>query len=194
MGALDEALALRPSASNTWLAFADPRYQSQNGMFGGWTSAIGLAAILQASDGTATPSALSINFLGGVTPGDDVAIAVELLGGSRSIEHWRAEVRSPEQDGAQAVSTAVLTRRRESDGHTEPSMPDSPGPEGLAEFQPPDPHRHPGCAVHVRPTDTHLESKRQPPRHHRAPLLVPLTRDERFGGPWPTPHGSLTSR
>src|SRR5579864_671032 len=60
---LDEALALRAAGSGSWLAFADPRYESINAMFGGWTAAIALHAVLLSAQGTAQPSALTINYI-----------------------------------------------------------------------------------------------------------------------------------
>jgi len=60
---LAEALALRPTGDGHWLAFADPRYQSTNEMFGGWTAAVTLRGAMQSSDEAATPSAITINFV-----------------------------------------------------------------------------------------------------------------------------------
>ena len=63
LGDLDNALKLRRSAPGLWTAHADPKYESANGMFGGWTTAVALRAVCDDADGDATPSAITINFV-----------------------------------------------------------------------------------------------------------------------------------
>ena len=46
---------------------------------------------------TAKPSAMTVNYLGAIPPGDDVVVTAEHLGGGRSINHWRADVRPHER-------------------------------------------------------------------------------------------------
>ena len=60
MSELEEALTLRPADEN-WTAFADPRYESINAMFGGWTAAVALRATLKTADSDAMPSAIRID-------------------------------------------------------------------------------------------------------------------------------------
>ena len=62
MSDLTEALALRPVAEGQWLAYADPRYESINAMFGGWTAAVALHAFVSSASTGALPSALTVNF------------------------------------------------------------------------------------------------------------------------------------
>jgi acyl dehydratase len=62
-------------------------------MFGGWTAAVMLGAVVRSAASTATPSALTVNFLGPIAPGGDVAVTTQRLGGGRSVEHWRADAR-----------------------------------------------------------------------------------------------------
>ena len=76
-----------------WTAHAEPDHQSITGMFGGWTAGVLLNAVMSTADGTASPSAMTVNYVGAVSPGDDVVVTVDHLGGGRSINHWRAEVR-----------------------------------------------------------------------------------------------------
>jgi acyl-CoA thioesterase len=134
---LDEALTLTRIDAGRWAAFADPRYESTNAMFGGWTTAIALRAGLNSADSDAKPSAITINFVERVEPGSDVHIRTRRVGGSRSVSHWQAEVTSADDERTLAVATLLLTDRRDTDGLTEPSMPHGPDPETLDEFHPP---------------------------------------------------------
>lgn len=118
------------------MAFADPRYESLNAMFGGWTVAIALRATLESTSSEATPSAITVNFVDRVEPGSEVHTRSRCIGNSRSIEHWQTELLS-EDDRMLASAAVVLSNRRESDGHTQMTMPDAPGPETLELFHPP---------------------------------------------------------
>lgn len=109
-------------------------------MFGGWTAAASLQAVLQQAraDGSpAPPATLSIHFVDRITPGEDVVLSVMRLGGGRSLSHWRAEWLSLDGDRMLAHAMVTLVHRRESDGHIEPVMPAAPDPHSLAEFQAP---------------------------------------------------------
>mgnify|MGYP002632381802 CR=1 FL=1 len=137
MSDLEEALTLR-SGDEGSTAFADPRYESINAMFGGWTTAIALRATLEAAENAALPSAITVNFVDRVEPGAKVHTRSRLVGSSRSVEHWLTELLSA--DGRTlALATVVLSNRRDTDGHTQPSMPEAPDPETLDEFHPPGP-------------------------------------------------------
>ena len=139
MGSLGEALALRRSGTDRWLAFADPDHESITGMFGGWTAGVALGSVLQSTDGGAAPSAMTINFIGAIAPDQEMDIAVTRLGGGRSIEHWRADVRPGSDDAVLASATVVLTHRRETEGHDQFSMPAAPDPDSFEEFRAPGP-------------------------------------------------------
>lgn len=135
MSELEEALTLRP-ADEDWTAFADPRYESINAMFGGWTTAVTLRATLKTADSDATPSAITINFVDRVEAGSEVTVRSRCVGNTRSIGHWQTELLSAE-GRTLAIAVVVLANRRETDGHTQRSMPEVPDPETLDEFHPP---------------------------------------------------------
>jgi acyl-CoA thioesterase len=128
-GDLESALALSRSGDGTWIAHADPNYESMNGMFGGWTAAVALRAICDGVDGEAVPSALTVNFVGKVEPGSDLLIKTRGVGGGRSVSYWQSELTA--DDVTLAVASVVLTERRETDGHLEITMPDAPDPATL---------------------------------------------------------------
>jgi acyl-CoA thioesterase len=134
-----ESLTLRPDGDGRWLAHADPDHQSITGMFGGWTAGVLLGAIMRTSEGAAAPSAMTVNYLGAVPPGDDVAVTVEHLGGGRSIGHWRAEVRPTTADDLLATALVAMTSRRPSEPHLQVTMPDAPDPAGLERIFAPSP-------------------------------------------------------
>jgi acyl-CoA thioesterase len=137
MGSLDDAVRLEPAGANRWRAHADPDHESINGMFGGWTSAVLLAGMTASAPSGMRPSALTVNFLSVVAPGSDPVLHVEHLGGSRSIDHWRADLRSGDGEVLLATATAVLTARRPTEAHDQWTRPDAAAPETLDEFHPP---------------------------------------------------------
>ena len=130
---------MRPSGPARWLAYADPDHESINSMFGGWTAAISLGSVMRSAAGGAAPTAMTIDFIEAIRPDQDVAIEVSQLGGGRSVEHWRADVRPKSNDGFLASAMVTLTNRRSTDSHCQFSMPTAPDPETLEEFHAPGP-------------------------------------------------------
>jgi acyl-coenzyme A thioesterase PaaI-like protein len=141
ISALEEALTLVPADAGTWTANADPRFESINGMFGGWAAAVLLRATLQrpdeGSDDPWTPVAITVNFLGKVEPGTNPVVSAEAAGGGRSLRHWQARLLGADDDRVLASAMVILARRAESDGFLEPQMPVVPDPDTLDEFHPP---------------------------------------------------------
>jgi acyl-CoA thioesterase len=140
MTSFDEAVALHALEGDRWQGHADRRHESITGMFGGWTAAISLQAVLRtavAGGSTATPAALSVQFVDRISPGEDVVLAVTRLGGGRSLAHWRAELLPVERDRVLAHAMVTLANRRESDAHIEPVMPEAPDPASLEVFHAP---------------------------------------------------------
>ena len=73
--------ALDPGGDGIWRAVADSGYQAPNGMYGGWTAAIALNAVVASNDEPAkVPSAFTVNFVGRVDPGSDLVISTRRLG------------------------------------------------------------------------------------------------------------------
>jgi acyl-CoA thioesterase len=136
---LEHALALQPDGPDRSLAFADPDHQSISGMFGGWTAAVMLGAVVRSASGTATPSALTVNYLGPIPPDAEVTVTAQRLGGGRSIEHWRADARLRARDALLATALVALTNRRPTDGHCQWTMPDAPEPDTLEQVEAPGP-------------------------------------------------------
>lgn len=73
MSLLEQSLATQ-TVDGVQTAVADPQYEANTGMFGGWTAALLLKALLDhpGSDGTA--SALTVNFVNRVVPGERLLI------------------------------------------------------------------------------------------------------------------------
>jgi acyl-CoA thioesterase len=137
MGSFDESVELRANGSGRWLAFADPDHVSTIGMFGGWSAAVSIAAVLRSAEGPATPSAITTNFIAAVAPGQDVVLEVARIGGGRSVEHWRADLR-PAGGGEDLVtSLLVLSKRRETDHFEQLTVPSAPEPETLEPIRAP---------------------------------------------------------
>ena len=138
MAHLDAALALEPDGEGRWRAHADADHESINAMFGGWTVAILLRAVLASAESDAQPSATTVNFVRPVAPGTDVTLTASRLGGGRSLEHWRAELHAADGE-LLATGLTVLAHRRETDAHLQFEMPASPPPEGLEQIHAPGP-------------------------------------------------------
>jgi acyl-CoA thioesterase len=139
MSTIGASLALRPDGDGRWLAHAEPDHQSITGMFGGWTAGVLLNAVMQTAKGTAMPSAMTVSYVGAVPPGDDVVVAVEHLGGGRSINQWRADVRPTSEDSVLATAVVAMTSRRPSPPHRQLQMPKTPGPDSLERIYAPSP-------------------------------------------------------
>ena len=137
MNELDESLELRATGPHAWGAHADPRREASTGMFGGWTAALLLKAVLADAGDQGSPVSLSVNFVSMLTPGSALRIATRPLGSGRALSTWQAEVAGVDAEGPGAVATVILARRRESLGFTDAQMPEAPPPEGLREFHPP---------------------------------------------------------
>ncbi len=130
------ALRLEPSDTGVWRAQADPHYESANGMFGGWTTAMALQAVVQSVDGNAKPSAITINFVEKIEPASYLLIRTRRVGGGRSVSHWESELIS--EGGCQPLASAsvVLAERRDTDGMTDVVMPDAPDPDTISAIHP----------------------------------------------------------
>jgi acyl-CoA thioesterase len=133
---LENALTLTRSAEGVWKAHADPNYESANGMFGGWTTAVAVRAVSESSDGKAQPSAISINFVNKIEPDSHLLIRTRRVGGGRSVSHWQAELISEDERQSLASAVVVLAERRDSDGKTDVAMPDAPDPDTVEATHP----------------------------------------------------------
>jgi hypothetical protein len=120
---LETALKLRPSEGGIWHAFADPNYESGNGMFGGWTAAVPLRAVFESADGGAKPCVISVNFINKIEPGTQLSIRTRRLGGGRPVSHWEAALMSEDQNTLLAFASVILAERRDSDGNIDVVMP-----------------------------------------------------------------------
>jgi acyl-CoA thioesterase len=147
MPMLAEALTVEAVGDGRWATVAHPHQQSISGMFGGWTTAVALNAVCQASGAEMTPGALSINFVAMIEGGTTVELLPQRLGGGRSVEHWRIDL----VDGTGTVSATAnvaLVNRRRSDGHVHPDMPKPPDPNELETTHAPPPQ---GDQTMIRP-------------------------------------------
>lgn len=133
----DAAVQLRSERPHEWIGHADPRHEAIAGMFGGWTAALLLRAVLNDAIDQGGPSTLSVHFIKPIPPGSEVAIRTRNIGGSRSLSTWQAELDVAGSEGAAAIGAVVLSKRRESHGFTDMVMPSAPPPETLPAFDPP---------------------------------------------------------
>lgn len=150
MQPLADSLALAPLTEGSWSAKADPDYTVSVGMYGGWTAALMLKAVLSDPRAADDPISLNVHYLAAIPGGAELTLEARTLGGSRSLTTWQVEARV----GAERVAfaTIVLAQRRESDRFTELMMPDAASPDSVPPFMPPTPS---GRAVEVRPLINH---------------------------------------
>ncbi len=136
MSKLEQSLALRP-VSDGFAAIADQAYEANTGMFGGWTAALLLKAVLEDPAAEGSPSALTVNFVRRVAPGERLHIRRARLGETRSLAHWRAELHRSDDDELLATASVVLATRRDSETAMDFSMPAAPSPHELPASNPP---------------------------------------------------------
>lgn len=137
-GTLADSLALTAEGEGAYRAFADPGNEAGTGMFGGWTAAMLLKAVVNHPQATGTPSALNVTYISRIPPGRDLVFTARRLSGGPSVSTWLAEVRLADKTEASAMATVVLTNRRESLAFTEFAMPKPEyEPEALPMLHPP---------------------------------------------------------
>ena len=110
----DETSRLRSDGNHVWVGLADPRQEAMVGMFGGWTAALLLRAVLSDAIDQGSPSTLTVHFIKAITPGSEVKIRTQNIGGGRSLSIWQAEVQVAGTEGVAAIAAVVLSKRRES--------------------------------------------------------------------------------
>ncbi|MGY4310950.1 acyl-CoA thioesterase domain-containing protein [Bradyrhizobium sp. JR3.5] len=133
----DETSRLRPDGNHAWVALADSRQEATAGMYGGWTAALLLRAVLNDAIDQGGLSTLTVHFIRAITPGSEVKIRTQNSGGSRSLSIWQAKVQAAGSEGVAAIAAVILSKRRESHSFTDMYMPSAPPPETLAEVQVP---------------------------------------------------------
>ncbi len=137
MSQLEQSLALTRQGAGAFLGMADPRYEANSGMFGGWTAALLVKAVLSDERANGTCSFLSVQYLRMIAPGSALHVSARPLGGSNSVTTWRVEVMAEGGEFPSASGTVLLTSRRPGDTWTEPTMPRAAAPEDLPPFAPP---------------------------------------------------------
>lgn len=137
MAYLEESLAIETDRAGMQRAIADPNYEANTGMFGGWSSALLLKTVLEQPGQQGSASAMTVNFIDRVIPGEQLKLEAQMLGGGRSLSHWRCDLHRVETNQLLATATVVLANRRESEQACDFVMPVLPSPATLPLFRPP---------------------------------------------------------
>ena len=153
MSVFDDSLALAPAGPGRWIGVASPLYEAVIGVFGGWTVALLLKAVLVEPEASGSPVSITVNFIAALPPGAEIVVDVTRLGATRSLAHWRCDLRLAGADAVVATAIVIMASRRDSDSRTEPKMPVVPPPEELEGYFPP--------------------FARQPPLESRSPMPPP---------------------
>lgn len=133
---LDQSLAME-DLGDALTAVADPAYEANTGMFGGWTAALLLKAVLGQPDRLGSIVSLTVNFVSRVVPGEELLVRRAMVGGSRSVSHWRAELIRNGSGELLASASSVLGQRRMSESSAGLEMPAVPPPDELPSSNPP---------------------------------------------------------
>ena len=135
MSALETSFSLETLGAGEFRGMADPGYEADNGMFGGWTAALLMRAVVQGAEGQGSVSAINVSYLSRVVPGSLLRLRTQVLGSSKSLSTWRAELF--EEGGSVMLATAnvVLANRRASVAYTEQKMPEVPPPETVEDVR-----------------------------------------------------------
>ncbi len=139
MKLLEATLALQPAGEALWRGVAPPDYEAMNGMFGGWTAALLLNAVLQdpASEGAGSASSLTMHYISAVPVRASLLLRTQRLGGGRSLSHWRVDLMVEGSSDVIATAAVVLANRRDTDGLTVGKAPAAPPPGPMPAFEPP---------------------------------------------------------
>jgi len=136
MSKLEQSLALQ-TLGDARVAVADPEYEANTGMFGGWTAALLLKAVLDHPESAGDASAFTVNFVARVVPGEQLLIRPTKLGESKSLSHWRADLHRSDGEELLASGSAVLALRRVSESAMDFRAPVAPLPDELPASNPP---------------------------------------------------------
>lgn len=154
MISLEDSLALHATGEGAWRAFSDPENEAGTGMFGGWTAALLLKAVLSDARMQGEPAALNVNYVSRIPPSSELAITTRVLDQGRSIATWQAEVRVEGAEEVAATASVVAGNRRDGiGGFVEGAMPAAPDPATLQVFHPPGPF---GQRIDLRPTEMRM--------------------------------------
>lgn len=137
MSDLDSSLALEAAGPGQWRAVASPRYEAVIGMFGGWTVAVLLKAVLAEPAATGSAISITVNYVAAIPAGSALTLRTTCLGASRSLAHWRCDLHIEGSDGVAVTALVILANRRDSDRRSELPAPEIVPPEQLEPFFPP---------------------------------------------------------
>ena len=137
IGDLEQALSLQALEEGEWATVADVHYEANNGMFGGWTAAVLLKSVMLDERAKGLPSAITLHYINRITPGSNLRIRTLVIGGGRSISHWRTEIHLAGESKVMAYASIVMAQRRPSDSFMEWSMPEIPPHDDLSISSPP---------------------------------------------------------
>ncbi|MEO7504543.1 MAG: thioesterase family protein [Sphingomicrobium sp.] len=133
---LEQSLAMR-TMGDARIAVADPAYEANTGMFGGWTAALMLKAVLDHPECAGSASALTVNFVTRVLPGESLLIRPTRLGESKSLSHWRADLYRGQGTELLASASVVVALRRPSQSAMDFRVPAASSPDELSASNPP---------------------------------------------------------
>ncbi len=134
---LEDSLALHATGEGTYRAYADPDNEAGAGMFGAWTAALLLKSVLCDPRAGGEPAGLNVNYIRRIPPKSELTVKCAQLGGSQSVQTWRAEIFVESREAPSATATITLANRRDSDAFTERTPPEAPDPHSLPMIHPP---------------------------------------------------------
>ena len=134
---LADALALHAIGEGAYRAYADPDNEAGTGMFGGWTAAILLKSVLCDARAEGQAASLNVNYVRRIPPKSELTVKCAPLGGSQSVQTWRADIFVESREAPSATANIILANTRDSEGFTERTPPEAPDPDSLPMMHPP---------------------------------------------------------
>lgn len=137
-GRLENSLLLTALDEGKWRAIASNHYAANNGMYGGWTAAIALNAVVSDPRSSGTPAALTINYFRRIKPESEIHLHTKQQARGQSFNHWQVEIVDAQTNKLCGSATVVMASRKPGPGFQARSMPPVEAPEGLSgRFKPP---------------------------------------------------------
>ena len=137
-GRLENSLLLTALDEGQWHATASSYYAANNGLYGGWTAAIALNAVVNEPRSSGTPAALTINYFRRIKPESEIHLHTKQQAIGQSFNHWQVEIFDAHTKKLCGSATVVMANRKPGPGFQVRSMPQVEAPEGLSgRFKPP---------------------------------------------------------
>jgi acyl-coenzyme A thioesterase PaaI-like protein len=128
MNDLESSIALKRLGPELAEAHADPKFEGNGAMFGGWIAALLTQAALSLTAPGNSVISVTIQYLKRVTPGTALRVKTQCLRMGRQLEHWRCELVDDEVGSVATTAHVILGQRVTTECYQASVMPSSSNP------------------------------------------------------------------